>query len=77
MVVKNILVTGGLGYIGSHTIVELLNSKNNYNIVIVDNLSNSKRTVIDNIKKITNSKNFLLIELDLLNLEDREYIFDL
>ena len=47
-----ILVTGGCGYIGSHTCVELLN--NNYDVVIVDNLSNSKENVVDNIKKITN-----------------------
>ncbi len=36
---KNILVTGGTGYIGSHTCIELLNS--GYNVIIVDNLSNS------------------------------------
>ena len=47
-----ILVTGGCGYIGSHTCVELLN--NNYEVVIIDNLSNSKENVVDNIKKITN-----------------------
>ena len=35
----NILLTGGLGFIGSHTVVELVNS--NYNVVIIDNLSNS------------------------------------
>ena len=37
---KNILVTGGTGYIGSHTVVELLQRGNN--VIIVDNLSNSK-----------------------------------
>ena len=46
-----ILVTGGTGYIGSHTAVELLN--NDYEVVIIDNLSNSKREVVDKIKKIT------------------------
>ena len=46
-----ILITGGAGYIGSHTCVELL--KNNYEVIIIDNLSNSKEEVIDNIKKIT------------------------
>jgi UDP-glucose 4-epimerase len=46
-----ILVTGGCGYIGSHTCVELLNEK--YDVVIVDNLSNSKEDVVDKIKKIT------------------------
>lgn len=47
-----ILVTGGLGYIGSHTCVELL--KNNYEVVIIDDLSNSNEKVIESIKKITN-----------------------
>ena len=47
-----ILVTGGMGYIGSHTVVELLNS--NYEVVVVDNLSNSSILVKDRIKKITN-----------------------
>lgn len=46
-----ILLTGGLGYIGSHTAVELL--ENNYEIVIIDNLSNSNINVKDKIKKIT------------------------
>lgn len=45
-----ILVTGGTGYIGSHTAVELLN--NDYEVVIIDNLSNSKREVVDKIKKL-------------------------
>ena len=47
-----ILVTGGCGYIGSHTCVELLNE--GYDVIIVDNLSNSKEEVVDRIKKITN-----------------------
>jgi UDP-glucose 4-epimerase len=46
-----ILVTGGLGYIGSHTVVELLD--NNYDVVIIDNLSNSKIETLDKLKKIT------------------------
>ena len=46
-----ILVTGGCGYIGSHTCVELLNNKDE--VVIVDNLINSKIDVVDKIKKIT------------------------
>ena len=51
---SKILVTGGTGYIGSHTVVELLN--NNYEVVIIDNLCNSKEEVIDKIEKITNKK---------------------
>lgn len=47
-----ILVTGGCGYIGSHTVVELL--KENYEVVIIDNFSNSKKEVLNAIQKITN-----------------------
>lgn len=48
----NILVTGGAGYIGSHTCVELL--KNNHSVIIADNLCNSKIETIDRIKQISN-----------------------
>ncbi len=48
---KKVLVTGGTGYIGSHTTVELIN--NNYDVVIVDNLSNSTKMPLENIKNIT------------------------
>jgi len=50
----NILVTGGTGYIGSHTCVELLD--NGHQVVIIDNLCNSKREVVDYIKEITGKK---------------------
>ena len=46
-----ILVTGGTGYIGSHTSVELINA--GYDVVIADNLSNSRREVLDGIRGIT------------------------
>ena len=59
-----ILVTGGCGYIGSHTSVELLN--NNYEVVILDNLSNSKRDVLDKIKKLTN-KDVTFYEGDMID----------
>ena len=48
----SVLVTGGMGFIGSHTVVELLNSGED--VIIVDNLSNSKKETLDAIKKITN-----------------------
>ena len=48
---KQILVTGGTGYIGSHTVVELQNS--GFDVVIVDDLSNSQIEVLDNIEKIS------------------------
>ncbi len=60
----NILVTGGLGYIGSHTCVELLNK--GYNVIIIDDLSNSKRSVVTKIKKITN-KEVKFYKFDLCN----------
>jgi len=47
----SILVTGGLGYIGSHTVVELIN--NNFDVIIVDDLSNSEKFILDNIQEIT------------------------
>jgi len=49
-----ILVTGGTGYIGSHTCVELLNS--GYDVIILDNLANSEREVVDRIEKITGKR---------------------
>lgn len=49
-----ILVTGGLGYIGSHTVVELINS--GFEVVIVDDLSNSERFILNNIEEITGTK---------------------
>ena len=51
---KRVLVTGGCGYIGSHTVVEL--QKNGFDVVIVDNLSNSKKAVLDRIQQITGTK---------------------
>ncbi|WP_439183105.1 UDP-glucose 4-epimerase GalE [Carboxylicivirga taeanensis] len=64
---KQILVTGGTGYIGSHTVVEL--QEKGFDVVIVDNLSNSKIEVLDNIEKISGIRpafeNFNLSERDL------------
>ena len=56
-----ILVTGGTGYIGSHTIVELVNR--GYEVVAVDDFSNSKPIVLDKIKQIT-GKEITFYELD-------------
>ena len=67
-----ILVTGGLGYIGSHTVVELLN--NNYDVVVVDNLYNASLDVKDSIKKIT-GKDFTYYNIDCTNEKDMEEIF--
>ena len=54
----NVLVTGGAGYIGSHTVVELLNA--GYGVVVVDDLSNAKADVIDRIETITGKRLRLL-----------------
>lgn len=51
---RRVLVTGGCGYIGSHTVIELIES--GYEVVIVDNLSNSKEVVLDRIKTIAGIK---------------------
>ena len=59
-----ILVTGGLGFIGSHTVVELL--EKNYEVVIIDNLSNSDEKVLDGIKQIT-AKEVQFEKIDLKN----------
>jgi UDP-glucose 4-epimerase len=60
---RTILVTGGSGYIGSHTIIELL-SKTSFNVVAVDNYSNSSKKTYDRVKEIT-GKEFQTIDLDL------------
>lgn len=68
----SILVTGGAGFIGSHTCVELL--QNGYEIVVLDNFINSKPESLNRIKKIT-GKEFKFYEADLLNQESLEKIF--
>ncbi len=67
-----ILVTGGAGYIGSHTSIELLNA--GYDIVIVDNFSNSNHVSLDRIKEIT-EKDFAFHEVDLLDKESLDKVF--
>ncbi len=69
---STILVTGGAGFIGSHTSVELLEA--GCNIVIVDNFSNSKPEALNRIKKIT-GKDFKFYEADLLDLDAMNKIF--
>ena len=69
----SILVTGGTGYIGSHTVVELLNKGEE--VVIVDNLSNSKICVLDRIEAIT-GKRPVFIECDLCDIEALESVFE-
>ena len=68
-----ILVTGGAGYIGSHTCVELL--EKGEELVVVDNFVNSKPDVIDKIKEIT-KKDFKFYEVDLLDKPKLEKVFE-
>ena len=68
-----ILVTGGTGFIGSHTCVELLNS--GYDVVIADNLYNSKALVVDRIETIT-GKRPAFYELDICDREALNALFD-
>ena len=67
-----ILVTGGTGYIGSHTVVELLNK--NYDVVIVDNYVNSKPEVLNRIEKITGKKP-RFYEVDVCNEDKMREVF--
>jgi UDP-glucose 4-epimerase len=68
-----VLVTGGAGFIGSHTAVELLNAGKE--IVIIDNFSNSKPEALDAIKKIT-GKDFKFYEIDYLDRTKLEQVFE-
>ncbi|SEP75459.1 UDP-glucose 4-epimerase [Virgibacillus subterraneus] len=67
-----VLVTGGTGYIGSHTVVELLNK--GHKVLIADNLSNSSKTVINRIEEITENQ-VTPYFIDLVNKEDLDQVF--
>lgn len=69
---KTILVTGGTGYIGSHTVVQLLNA--GHNVVILDNLSNSSKKVIERIEILT-QKSPTFIEGDIRDATTLRYLF--
>ncbi len=67
-----ILITGGAGYIGTHAMVEFLNSGRE--IICVDNLSNSKETALDRVRDIT-GKDFKFYKIDLLDYDALETVF--
>jgi len=69
---KLILVTGGTGYIGSHTVVELMNE--GFDVVIIDNLSNSEKSVLDGIAEITGRRPYFE-QFDLCDKERLESFF--
>lgn len=69
---ERILVTGGTGYIGSHTVVELQNS--GYEVIIIDNLSNSNADVVDNIEKVSGIRP-VFEELDCLDFAGLDALF--
>lgn len=68
-----VLVTGGTGYIGSHTAIELINA--GYDIVILDNLSNSKIEALNRIKKITGKDQIKFYQIDLLDANGLKKVF--
>lgn len=68
-----VLVSGGMGYIGSHTTVELLNA--GYDVVIADDLSNSKEVVKDRIKEIT-GKDVKFYNVNLTDVNETEKVFE-
>jgi len=68
----NILVTGGLGFIGSHTVVELI--KNNHTVIIADNLVNSKLEVLDKLSVITGIRP-TFYQIDVTDADQTEVIF--
>lgn len=69
---KTILVTGGAGYIGSHTVVDLL--ENDYNVLIIDNYSNSSPRAVNSIESIT-SKKIKVYNFDIRNREKLKEVF--
>ena len=68
-----VLVTGGAGYIGSHTVVDLLD--NDFEVVVVDNLCNSKPAVVERVKKIS-GKDFKFYQNDVCDENAIDEIFD-
>jgi len=74
-----VLLTGGLGYIGSHIALELLNSNDNYTIIIIDNLINSSYKMLETItqhKTTNNNNNILFFEMDMMDKHNLDSLFN-
>lgn len=70
---KNVLITGGAGYIGSHVAVELLNK--NYKVIVYDNLTNSSKISVKRVEEIT-GKNLIFYEADILDEKKLSEVFE-
>ncbi|MBT5073880.1 MAG: UDP-glucose 4-epimerase GalE [Kordiimonadaceae bacterium] len=70
----NILVTGGCGYIGSHTVLALLEA--GHKVTIIDNLCNSSREVLERIKNITGINELTFVEMDIRDADGLEIVFN-
>ena len=70
---KTILVTGGAGYIGSHTCIALIEA--NYNVIVFDNFSNAEKESITRVENIINTK-VIVVEGDIRNRDDLQKVFD-
>lgn len=70
---KNVLITGGAGYIGSHVAVELLNK--NYKVIVYDNLTNSSKISVKRVEEIT-GKNIIFYEADILDEKKISKVFE-
>jgi len=80
MVDKTLLITGGTGFIGSHTIVEILSTQTGFSkLVIVDNLSNSNTKVLSRIEEITNKKlgvDFVFEDVDIRDRAKLDHVIE-
>ena len=70
---KRVLVTGGAGYIGSHTVIELLDA--GYEVVVVDNLSNSSEKALERVRELS-GKDFSFYQMDILDKEGLNGVFE-
>jgi len=69
---KNVFITGGAGYIGSHCVISLIN--NGYNPIILDNFSNSQKNIIQKLEKITQKK-IIFYDIDIRDKTKLKKIF--